>query len=214
MEPFVIMTNQHQEPLSAMLDDELTNNELTQALDSIKDDQQSVQTFGRYALIGDVLRKEQELVSDDSFANSIQAAIADIELPMVDQLETDNVASIAKHPKWYQRASQKVVQLGEHKLLKGSAQFAIAASVALVAVVGVSNMNPGQDKVTSPVLNPVPLVQGLSPVSLSSDSFKEKPTANQVTQSRINALMADHNQQLRATDDKEELEKEDKKIEQ
>lgn len=208
------MTNKHQEPISAMLDNELTNSELDKAFNNIKDDQDSVQAFGRYALIGDVLRKEQELVIDDTFANSIQAAIADIELPMVEQLDEGNVASIAKHPKWYQRVSHKVVQLSQHKALKGGAQFAIAASVALVAVVGVSNMEPGQDKLTSPVLSPVPLVQGLSPVSLSSDSFKQKPTANQVTQSRINALMADHHQQLRSTDDQVKPEKEEQDIEQ
>jgi hypothetical protein len=41
-----------------------------------------------------------------------------------------------------------------------------------------------------------------------------KPTANQVTQSRINALMADHNQQLRVADgkDEENSDEEEKKI--
>ena len=203
------MTNKNQESLSALLDSELTQEELNHALDAVKDDQGNAKTFGRYALVGDVLRKEQELVVDDSFANSIQAAIADIELPLIDQIEADNVTAIAKHPKWYQRLSNNVVQLGQSKALKGGAQFAIAASVALVAVFGVSNMNVGQDKVTSPALTPVPLVQGLSPVSLSSEGVKQKPTANQVTQSRINALMADHHQQLKAADDEDKSEKGD-----
>jgi len=203
------MTNNNQESLSALLDGELTQSELEQALNAVKEEQGHSNTFGRYALMGDVLRQEQELVVDDSFANSIQAAIADIELPLVDQQEADNVTAIAKHPKWYQRISNNVVQLGQTKALKGSAQFAIAASVALVAVFGVSNMNPSQDRVNSPALTPVPLVQGLSPVSLSADGVKQKPTANQVTQSRINALMADHNQQLKATDDEEKSEKDE-----
>ncbi len=206
MEPFVVMTNKNLEPISAMLDSELTNSELDQAFDDIHQDQDSKERFGRYALIGDVLRQEQELIADDSFAMGIQAAIENIELP-----ESGNVSSIASHPKWHQRVVQKLSKIGNHQSVKGGAQFAIAASVALVAVFGVSNMKHDQTKITSPVLSPVPLVQGLSPVS--ADGLKQKPTANQVTQSRINALMADHNQQLRATeDDDKSIKDEEKKI--
>ena len=198
------MTNNYQEPLSALLDDELTDKEVAAALAEIEQEAESNKQFSRYALIGDVLRKEQELVVEDSFAASIQQALADVELPQLDESKIDsNVASIASHPKWHQRIAQKLTTFGQSNTGKSTAQFAIAASVALVAVVGVGNMQSSpSDRATSPVLTTVPLVQDLQPVSL--DGAQKKPTANQVTQQRINALMADHNQQIRAADETEE----------
>jgi len=204
------MTNKNFESISALLDDEVNQTELEQALDSMSD--KDGECFSRFSLIGDVMRNEQELVTDSSFADGIQAAIANIELPPVAATETDNLVSISSHPQWHRRVMARVTQFGQSSTGKGMSQMAIAASVALVAVVGVSNMAPQQDDhMPSPVISTVPLVEGISPVS--TDGLKAKPTANQVTQSRINALIADHNQQLRVTDDeKSEDESEQEQI--
>ena len=195
------MTNKNLESISALLDDEVNQAELESTLEGMAESEN--ESFRRYSLIGDVLRNEQELVTDSGFADSIQAAIADIELPPLEQTEnvnSDNLVSIASHPKWHQRVMAKVSQFGQSSTGKGMSQMAIAASVALVAVVGVSNIAPQQEEhMPSPVISTVPLVEGISPVS--TDGLKAKPSANQVTQSRINALIADHNQQLRAADD-------------
>mgnify|MGYP000338747625 CR=1 FL=1 len=199
------MTNKNFESISALLDDEVKASELQSVVGEIETEQK--EAFSRYSLIGDVMRNEQELVSDSSFADSIQAAIANIELDSVEQKADDTLVSIASHPKWHQRVKQKLTQFGQSSTGRGMSQMAIAASVALVAVVGVSNMTPQQDdSMPTPVISTVPLVDGLSPVS--TDGLKAKPSADQVTQSRINALMADHNQQLRAADDKEDEDEE------
>ena len=204
------MTNKNFESISALVDDEVKPSELAQTLDELQADDS--ERFSRYSLIGDVMRNEQQLMTDDSFADRIQAAIADIELPQADN-EADNLVSIASHPKWHQRLASKITSFGQSSTGKGMSQLAIAASVTLVAVVGVNNMAPQQDEhMPTPVISTRPLVDGMSPVS--TDGLKSKPSANQVTQSRINALIADHNQQLRAADDekKDEEDKEDAKI--
>lgn len=199
------MTNKNLESISALLDDEVNQAEIDQTFDGFDENQAS--TFARYSLIGDVLRSEQELVTTTDFSQRIQAAIADVEqsesATVAEQL--DSVVAISAHPKWHQRFSNSVKRFTSSSTGKGMGQMAIAASVALVAVVGVSNMAPQNDQMPSPVLNTTPLIDGISPVS--ADGLKAKPSANQVTQKRINALMADHHQQLRVADD-EELEKE------
>lgn len=205
------MTNNYQEPLSALLDDELSEQEFHEALLSAEVDVEAKEQFSRYALIGDVMRNEQELITESSFATSIQEAVANIELPTEDTASEQipeverpaKVTEISSHPKWRERFNALVTQIGDSAAAKSGAQFAIAASVALVAVVGVGNMQTSQtERVSSPVLNTVPIVQDLKPVSL--DGTQKKPTANQVTQSRINALMADHNQQVRAAEEQSE----------
>lgn len=205
------MTNNYQEPLSALLDDELSERDLHDALSSAEVDVEAKEQFSRYALIGDVMRNEQELIVENSFAASIQEAVANIELPTAETASEQTpeverpakVTEISSHPKWRERFNTFVTQIGDSAAAKSGAQFAIAASVALVAVVGVGNMQTSQtERVSSPVLNTVPIVQDLKPVSL--DGTQKKPTANQVTQSRINALMADHNQQVRAAEEQSE----------
>ncbi len=202
------MSNQNQEKLSALLDDELEHESLKQVFADVEAESKTKRQFSRYALIGDVMRKEQELMISDDFASRIQAAVADLDMEKVPEPELEpaleTVTAISSHPSWAARMSSGWQQMKQSKTARGSAQFAIAASVALVAVFGVNNMQQ-QSSPTAPVLTPVPLVQGLSPVS--TDGLREKPSANQVTQSRINALMADHNQQVRLSDDSEKQEK-------
>jgi sigma-E factor negative regulatory protein RseA len=196
------MTNKKLESISAILDDELQQVELDLALAELEEEQ--VNAFGRYSLIGDVLRNEQELLVDNQLSERIMVAVAELEQhetqPITSSVTPGSVIAISEHPKWRQAWHR----IKHSSTGKGLGQLAIAASVAIVAVVGVSNM-PGQgDNSPTPVLNTVPLSGGITPVS--ADGLREKPSANQVTQARINALMADHNQQLRA---KEEPETED-----
>lgn len=199
------MTNKNLESISALLDDEVNQSELELTLDGLGSDHSA--TFGRYGLIGDVLRNEQELVTGPDFSMSIQNAIADLQqdAELESSVSQDSVVAISSHPKWHQRVAGSVKRFTTSTMGKGVGQMAIAASVALVAVVGVSNVTPQNDQLPVPVLSTTPLIDGISPVS--TDGLKAKPSANQVTQSRINALMADHNQQLRVAED-EEIDKE------
>ena len=203
------MTIKNYESISALLDDEVVSKELESALESIKQPE-DVDTFGRYSLIGDVLRQEHELVVDASFASNIQAALADVTQESAEQ-QTDSVVSIASHPSWSQRVANKITAFTSSSTGKGMSQMAIAASVALVAVFGVNNMSPQADIDSSPAVLTNPLIGGVSPVSLSSGQPAAQKSADQITQSRINSLISDHQQQLRVADDSDEKEKEETK---
>jgi sigma-E factor negative regulatory protein RseA len=202
------MTDKQFEQLSALLDDEIT---------SANDKQASVfetavaqtERFSRYSLIGDVLRKEDVLVTDTQFADSIMDALTHIEQDtaqsQTNQVDNSKVVALDKHPAWLARLAKAGVNWSG----KVTAQVAIAASVALLAVVGVNNLTVETNKSMSPVINTVPLVNGLAPVSLNSDQNGQTMNANQVTQERINALIADHNQQTRTRSDVSETKKVD-----
>ena len=207
------MTNKNFESISALLDDEVKAQEFDKAYSQLSEQPESVDTFARYSLIGDVLRKEQELVTDNSFANAVQQAIANTQQESV---EKEQVVSITAHPSWGQRVAARVKGFTQSSTGKGMSQFAIAASVALVAVVGVGNMQSTveQSDATPAVIAP-PLIGSVAPVSWSADRPASKQSANQKTQSRINSLISDHQQQLRVADDKNEDEQknnEDKKV--
>jgi len=210
------MTNKNYESISALLDDEVISNEFDKTLENMEQPE-DVEAFGRYSLIGDVLRQEHELVVDSSFANNIQTALADVEQePVADTAAqtNDSVVAISSHPSWSQRVANKVKSFATSSTGKGMSQMAIAASVALVAVVGVNNMSPQQEVDASPTIMTNPLIGGVSPVSLSSEQPAGQKSADQITQSRINSLISDHQQQLRVADDSAEKEddKEQKEI--
>jgi sigma-E factor negative regulatory protein RseA len=206
------MTNKHLESISALVDDEVNQSELESTLQQTAEQAESADTFSRYSLIGDVLRNEQVIEINSDFAASIQAAIANVEQEVTDN--NSSVVQISSHANWRSKVAQKVKAFGQSSTGRNSFQFAIAASVALVAVVGVSNMSQSGSEYSTPVAQTTPLVNGVAPVSLASDGVKTRPSANQMTQSRINALIADHQQQLKVVDDKKDDAKtnEDKKV--
>jgi sigma-E factor negative regulatory protein RseA len=211
------MTNKHLESISALLDDEVNQSELESALQQTSEKANDVDVFTRYSLIGDVMRNEQVLETNDSFAASIQAAIANVEQEVVEEnteTEKSSVVDISTHANWRSRMTQKVKDFGQSSSGRSSAQFAIAASVALVAIIGVNNMSQSNSEYSAPVAQTTPLVSGVAPVSLGSTGVQNKPSASQMTQSRINALIADHQQQLKVIDDKKAVEEinEDKKV--
>jgi negative regulator of sigma E activity len=206
------MTNKHLESISALLDDEVNQSELDSTLQQTVDTTENVEAFSRYSLIGDVLRNEQLLETDGSFAAGIQAAIANVEQEVI--TEDSSVVDISSHVNWRSKVASKLKQFSQSSTGRNSAQFAIAASVALVTIVGVSNIPQTNSQYNAPVAQTTPLVSGVAPVSLASDGVKNRQSANQMTQTRINALIADHQQQLKAVDDKKEAidTNEDKKV--
>lgn len=206
------MTNKHLESISALVDGEVNQLELDSALQLTVEQAETAKAFNRYSLIGDVLRSEQVLETNNDFAASIQSAIANVKQESV--AEHDSVVKISSHSSWGAKVKQKMKTFGQSNTGRNSMQFAIAASVALVAVVGVSNMSQSDTSYTVPVAKTTPLINGVAPVSLGSDGVKNKPSASQMTQSRINALITDHQLQLKAGNDKTQDEKaiEDKKV--
>ncbi|MBE8168185.1 MAG: anti-sigma factor [Shewanella sp.] len=160
--------------------DELVANELSQA------------KWQRYHVIGDALRDElPETFSLDLSANIAAALEHEPEIVApVPQKQSQNTSGL----------KAKVIPL-----FRQFGQYAIAASVAVFAVVGVQNYQQQSQIENSPipVLNTMPLVGSASPVSLqtgpstaqlSKQEYNEKVLEQR---RRVNAYVQDHMLQQR-----------------
>ncbi|WOT04341.1 sigma-E factor negative regulatory protein [Shewanella youngdeokensis] len=173
-----------QEWVSAAVDGELDE----QVLAELAADADSHEQWRDYHMIGDAMRGElPQTVSIDLSAN-IMAAIDD-EPAMV----APKSSTVKSKP-----ATNNVVAL-----FKQFGQYAIAASVAMVAVVGVQNYNQASlvDDSPLPVLNTRPLIGSVSPVSMQTGAIQSNQsyTSEQVVDQRrrINAYIQDHMLQQR-----------------
>jgi sigma-E factor negative regulatory protein RseA len=156
--------------------------------------------FVRYAMIGDVMRAKQ----DATFTIDITAQVAAaLDNEPTYALSTDKVAKadIRNNHAVNDSASSagNVVSLSRYR--KPLAQFAIAASVCLVALIGVnSNVQQGAVPNTLPALQSTPLTGGLSPVSLSTEQPALENASQglrELQQQRIGALVLEHQRQSR-----------------
>jgi len=184
------MVKSSQEWVSAAVDGEVDVQTLTQ----LASDVDSHQEWQRYHMIGDTMRGELPAAIDLDITASIAAAIeleATIMAPKNSiAIEEQSVAS--NTPK-----TSNVVSL-----FKQFGQYAIAASVALVAIVGVQSYDYSQDVESPlPVFNTRPLVGTMSPVSLQTGPVANQQgyTNEQVLEQRkrINAYIQDHMLQQR-----------------
>jgi sigma-E factor negative regulatory protein RseA len=156
--------------------------------------------FVRYAMIGDVMRSKQESTLTIDITASVAAAL-DNEPTYAMSPNTVSGADIRdnKAVNDSPSAANNVVSIGRYR--KPLAQFAIAASVCLIALVGVNNnVQQGEATNTLPALQSMPLTGGISPVSLST----EQPALENVSQGlrelqqqRIGALVLEHQRQSR-----------------
>lgn len=181
------MVKSSQEWVSAAVDGEVDDKTLAQ----LASDVDSHQEWQRYHMIGDTMRGELPAAIDLDITASIAAAIAlepTIMAPKANKSELDAVVITANKP-------SNVVSL-----FKQFGQYAIAASVALVAIVGVQSYDQDPES-PLPVFNTRPLVGTMSPVSLQTG-----PVVNQQGYSneqvleqrrRINAYIQDHMLQQR-----------------
>ena len=171
------------ENLSALVDgeDATSSSSRSYLLDGIKDDVDLQLKWKSYHLIRNSLR--QELPAD------IYLDIAD----RVAQALDAEPAILAPKKTWRDISLiSNIVPFA-----KQGGQMAIAASVAVVMIIGVQQLN--QADVIQPfnAAPPIPGIQGgLSPVSF--DQARTVPNSDGVEQRRrINAYMTDHKQQLR-----------------
>jgi len=182
------MVKSSQEWVSAAVDGEVDE----QALAQLSSDVDSHDEWHRYHMIGDTMRGELPAAIDLDITASIAAAI-DLEPTIVaPQVKAkDNIATTQS------QSRNNVVSL-----FKQFGQYAIAASVALVAIVGVQTYNLDQDvEDPLPVFNTRPLVGTVSPVSLQTGPVANQQgfTNEQVVEQRrrINAYIQDHMLQQR-----------------
>ena len=181
------MTQQH-EKLSAFMDGELDDNGV---VDSIKNDSESLAKWRSYHVIRSGLRKEASVMPEFDITAQVAAALE--QEPTV----------LAPKSKWKSLpVVNKVVPF-----LRQSGQLAVAASVAAAVILGVQQVNqqPAAEEpfttFQTPVIPGMPQA-GMAPVSLEQSNILPNNRAGDsdaLLQKRrqINALLADHEQQLK-----------------
>ena len=177
-----------QEWVSAAVDGEADE----QAIADLVVDTHSHDKWRNYHMIGDAMRGELPATIMLDLSANIAAAI---------ELEPAIVAPVTSHKTKSNDANQSKSNVVP--LFKQFGQYAIAASVALVAIIGVQNYNQGNDAESSPlpVLMTRPLVGSASPVSLQTGAVQSTQgySNDQVIEQRrrLNAYIQDHMLQQR-----------------
>ena len=177
------------ERISALVDGDA---EAANWLKAVVQDGEQQQVWSRYHLIGDAMRNELPKQLDTDLASRIAAALAD---------EPTVLAPVAK-------ATTSRWQPAVVRVLRGAGQFAMAASVAAVTILGVQHYNANSLATgTHPtVLNTVPVGGVAAPVSINFQNPRQltehtaQPASNQVQQAereRMAVFLRDHQLQQR-----------------
>ncbi|MFT6344104.1 MAG: sigma-E factor negative regulatory protein RseA [Paraglaciecola sp.] len=171
------------ENLSALVDGEhiTSSSSNSHILDAVRNDVDLQLKWKSYHLIRDGLRKELPVNIHFDIADKVAQA-----------LEAEP-AILAPKKTWRDiPLAIKIVPFA-----KQGGQMAIAASVAVVMIIGVQQLNQANVNQPFNAAPPIPGIQGgLSPVSF--DQVRNVPDSDGVEQRRrINAYMTDHKQQLR-----------------
>jgi sigma-E factor negative regulatory protein RseA len=188
------------EKLSTLMDGEMIDKALITELES---DQESMEIWQNYHLIGDVMRGDAPERQDWNIVNSVSAALESE--PVHDSILNLHqvnvepvVVPIEEQPKPQQAKRQLPVWLQQF------GQVAVAACVSLAVVLGVQQYG-GNEPTTEqlPVLQTIPFAGSAEPVSLTRDSV-EKPASKanlQEQRKRVHALLEDYELQLRLNSD-------------
>jgi len=180
------MSDHRLENTSALLDNHVADaQQLQQQLDVLLADSQACQSWQRYALIGHVLRGDAQTHQRLDISAAVQLQIA-AEQP----LATSNLL----RPQFGQAAARA------ERWWKPLGGFAIAASVALVAVLSVQpTVSPDGtiEAGNTPVFVTNPLGDR-NPVSFNTVVLDNNPSEAEVAQQRalLQSYMLDHQQQL------------------
>jgi len=182
-----------QEWVSAAVDGETD----LQTMAELAADTHSHNKWRNYHVIGDAMRGELPQAMALDLSASIAAAI---------ELEPAIVSPQVSAPEVTAAPQQAAVNAGQSRvvpLFKQFGQYAIAATVAMFAIVGVQNFNQTADDAASPspVLITRPLVGSASPVSLQTGPVQQNQsyTNDQMNEQRrrINTYIQDHMLQQR-----------------
>lgn len=182
------------EKLSALMDGDFVDDALIKELEQ---NLESQDTWKNYHLIGDIMRGEAPETVNWDIANSVATALAaepehsQVIAPLMEPQPGPEVAR-RQLPAW-------LTQLG---------QVGVAACVSLAVILGVQQYGGSDTNNIAteqlPVLQTVPLVGNVQPVSLTRDNVVAQPSteAQRVEQRRrINAMLQDYELQLRLTSD-------------
>ncbi|MCC5856413.1 MAG: hypothetical protein JJU10_12150 [Idiomarina sp.] len=176
------MTERRNETLSAMLDAQEAS---TESLTDLVRNQESRDTFARYQLVGAVMRGEAQVGQ----AVDISAAIA---------------AQVAQEPAMLAPKHGRLRRLQMQAWLRPVGQTAVAASVAIIAVLGAQQFMTVEEAVVpastpsaghQPVLQTMPVGGVMNPVSFNTmQSSSAQDTSRQRMQ--LQSFMVDHQFQL------------------
>lgn len=186
---------QQQEKLSAFMDGEVDGSSI---VDDISANEELQSKWRRYHVIRSGLRKEASVGANLDITAQVAAA-----------LEDEPAIVAPKKSRW-----RSVPVLGNVvPFAKQSGQFAVAASVAVAVILGVQQFNqpaPSEPFMTAPTVAPQ---GGLAPVSLEKSRTLPRNDMNVVLEKKrkINALIADHEQQVRLKQEDADVERDEEK---
>ncbi|WP_076407708.1 sigma-E factor negative regulatory protein [Shewanella sp. UCD-KL12] len=182
-----------QEWVSAAVDGEVDE----QTLAELTADKDSHQQWRDYHMIGDAMRGELPKSINLDLSASIAAAI-DKEPTIIAPAHKPSLDTVTEPTQSDNKGFANVIPM-----FKQFGQYAIAASVALFAIVGVQNYNQEAsiDASPLPVLNTRPLVGSVTPVSLQTGPVQQSQSFTNVQvieqRQRINSYFQDHMLQQR-----------------
>jgi len=188
------MLSEKQEWLSQAADNKPVTPEQLSALLTQPELQQTVQ---RYQLTGAIMRNEADSVLPVDFSDTFASL-----------LDQEPTYQLQAQRSLLQKVKMGVRQAANAEWFKPAAHGAIAASVALVAVLGVQQYQQPLEadlSMPSPVLQTRPVAGFATPVSLSQTSVDsrfeaQEQQAMQEQQRRLQALLQAHRQQVRITE--------------
>jgi len=168
------MSSEKQDWLSAASDNQGIS---AQQLDSLLQDPALQQQWLRYQMIGNVMRNELPAQVDLDFADNFALLLAEEETHQLQAEPALQLAAVTTTSRW-----GKIKSAANQSWMKTMLQGAIAASVAIVAVVGVQQSQQSADDVLTsplPVLQTRPIGGVATPVSLSQSSVDSRFAAQQ-----------------------------------
>lgn len=181
---------QQQEKLSAFMDGESDSSEV---LDALKQDPELQRQWRRYHVIRSGLRQEASVAPQLDITAQVAAA-----------LENEPTIMAPQPRSWRQRLAKAAVV----PFARQTGQLAVAASVAVAVILGVQQFNQPATS-TTPGGAATPLIGtpgGLAPVSLeqSRPVTRDDRAVLMEKKRKINALITDHEQQLKLKHVKQE----------
>ncbi|NOH81783.1 anti-sigma E factor [Vibrio sp. RE86] len=182
------------EKLSALMDGELVDKAL---ISELEQDQESLQSWQNYHLIGDVMRGDAPEKPEWNIAESVALALED-------EPAHSTVTQLNEHRNVESQPTPSQARRQLPAWLNQFGQVAMAACVSLAVILGVQQYGgtdagaPESDVL--PVLQTIPFAGSVEPVSLTRSSV-EQPQASETNvqeqRRRINAMLRDYELQLR-----------------